>query len=49
MTKINVSVKSHLNCQTDDYACHHDMVNIKMLILTFMPKKDDNAKSDDKK
>ena len=49
MTKINLSVKSHLNCQTNDYAYHHDMVNIIMLVLTFMPKKRWYAKSDDKK
>ena len=49
MTKISESVKSHLNCHNDNYAYYHDMANIIMLILTFMPKKDDNAKSDDKK
>ena len=47
MTKISESVKSHLNCHNDDYACH--IADIIMLILTFMPKKGDDARSDDKK
>ena len=47
MTKIRISAKSHLNCHNDDYAYH--IADIMMLILTFMPKKDDDARSDDKK